>query len=909
MAKERQRIGPWRGYRSSVTAYDCAPNELPTGSYNYLVDPYDGRLRKRRGTSVLIDSAGLLEYAPTPAMTGVKLFGLTTYANGGLSAAPTQACLFASEDSGTYYGTLWWNRSGTKVNIGSEQGSGYPTLFKPWVSKYGLRYGTAALRMLVSAGSRNCITLGDRVYFPSYHNTPQFWNKLTPNGTGSFTVERVRPTGMIPPVVESTITQTAPAGGTTANWPASKRFAYCWAYQDVTGAWSMPTTVRVSNANLPTGIGIFDISATAPNKLVHSNVPIGPDGTTKRALMRTPLVATTVIPDLTDFRVAAYINNNTQTTYDDYLGVDDNLEINAFVFDNQTNAAKKLPPRARYYWTARGRVYAGCLRPNTPGIIIAPYSGSTFNVNDSDATSVTPRLYVKQTGTSIIFYFWDGVAGHADASWTLTMTAAKTLQDICDEINAHAATAVPTDGTNVSVRACVAPGADPNQPSLEGGVSVIDATGNADNFTSSSGSRTGTQRAYSQSWPAILHLADAVLDNALETKRLQGQRAVEFTKGDPGNPRFNIMHWDARNRRELPEDMGTIVGGGEVFGGSVVCATGGIMLLSNTRDSDTGADDDIDWRTINKSRGCIAPFSIVQGEGWVGYMTAEGYVVTDGERELLLSGDVWDFGSQRGEWAYEIQASLNAVEADTMASKFFACRFGSRIVVSYRTAATTGNTLVYDYSPGTAANGLSQLLRPNGDPYGWSTPLTYGQSGNTNTASEGKFGCLGIVKGTDATHLYMEVGQDGDNATTFDGLIYELDAAGVTTDVGTKRFGAEWRTPIIRGPSEGFRERLSFVRADVLHFTDMTNATANQLLGKLYKDDGTLSGNTFDMTEASAIGSQGVPKRRKMRSQPAHRGPCENIQWREQVSVSLSGVGSREVHGIEIEYNVLGGAL
>jgi len=905
MGKERKRFGPWRGYRSSVTAYDCAPNELPTGSYNYLVDPFDGRLRKRKGSSVLLDSVGLLEYAPTPAMTGVKLFGLTTYANGGLSAAPTQACLFASEDTPTYYGTLWWNRSGNKVNLGQESSGSYPTLFKPWVSKYGLRYSTAALRMLPAAGSRNCITLGDRVYFPNYANTPQFWNKLTGNGSSGFTTERIRPTGMIQPLVESTITQTAPAGGTSANWPASKRFAYCWAYKDVTGAWSMPTTVRVSNANLLTGIGIFDISATAPNKLVHSNVPIGPDGTVQRALLRTPLVATTVIPDLTDFRVAGYINNNTQTTYDDYLGVDDNLEINAFVFDNQTNAAKKLPPRSRYYWTARGRVYAGCLRPNTCGLLIAPYSGSTFNVNDDDATSITPRLYVKVSGTTMTFYFWDGVAGHADANWTLTLTSAKTLQDVCDEINAHAATAVPTDGTNVSVRASVAAGADPNQPSVVGGTSVIEATGNADNFTSSSGSRTGTQRAYSQSWPAVLHLTDTILDVRLT----DGKRAVEFTKGDPGYARFNVMHWDSRNRRELPEDMGTIVGGGEVFGGSVVCATGGIMLLSNTRDSDTGADDDIDWRTINKSRGCIAPFSIVQGEGWVGYMTAEGYVVTDGEKEVLISGDVWDAGSGRGEWAYEIQASLNAVEADTMASKFFACRVGSKLAMSYRTASTTGNVLFYDYSPGTAANGLAQVLRPNGDTYGWSTPLNYGTVLNGASSIAGKYGCLGIVKSTDATHLYMEVGQDGDNATTFDGLIYEIEDASETTDQGSKRFAAVWGTPIIRGPAEGFRERLSFVRADVLHYTEMTNATTPQIIGRIYKNDGTASGAVFDLTAAAPQGSQGAPKRTILRSNPASRGPCENFQFRENVVVSADGTGAREVHGVEIEYNVLGGAL
>ena len=662
---------------------------------------------------------------------------------------------------------------------------------------------------------------------------------------------------------------------------------------------------RVSNANLLTGIGIYDITATAPNKLTHTNCPIGPPDTTQRALLRTTLVATTAIPDLTDFRVAAYINNNTQTTYDDYLGDDGNLEINAFVFDNQTNAAHKMPPRGRYYWTARGRVYAGCLRPNTCGLFIAPYSGSTFNVSDDDATSITPRLYVKLTGTSIIFYFWDGVAGHADASWTLTLTAAKTLQDVCDEINTHAATAVPTDGTNVSVRACVAPGTDPNQASLVGGVSVLDATGNADNFTSSSGARTGTQRAYAQSWPAVLHMTDTILD----TRLTDGKRAVEFTKGDPGFARYNIMHWDARNRRELPQDMGTVVGGGEVLGGSVVCATGGIMLLSNTRDSDTGADADIDWRVINKSRGCIAPFSIVQGEGWVGYMTTEGYVITDGEKEVLISGDVWDYGTQRGEWAYEIQASLNAVEADTMASKFFATLYGSRLVVSYRTGASNGNVLFYDYTPGTAANGLAQVLRPNGETYGWSTPMNYGVVANGSSSIAGKYGCLGVVKGTDALHLYMETGLDGDNATTFDGLIQEIEDTSETTDSGSKRFAAVWGTPIIRGPSQGFRERLSFVRADVLHYTEMTNATSGQIIGRIYKNDGTASGNIFDLTAATAQGSQGAPKRTILRSQPSSRGPCENFQFRENVVVSADGTGAREVHGVEIEYNVLGGAL
>ncbi|MBF9666372.1 hypothetical protein IAI38_11600, partial [Streptococcus pseudopneumoniae] len=90
-------------------------------------------------------------------------------------------------------------------------------------------------------------------------------------------------------------------------------------------------------------------------------------------------------------------------------------------------------------------------------------------------------------------------------------------------------------------------------------------------------------------------------------------------------------------------------------------------------------------------------------------------------------------------------ASLNAVEADTMAAKFFACLYGSKLVVSYRTAATTGNVMFYDYTPGTSANGLAQVLRPNGDAYGWSSPMNYGVASSDAASTDGKFGCLGVV--------------------------------------------------------------------------------------------------------------------------------------------------------------------
>lgn len=900
--KAKLKVGPWRGYRSSVTAYDCEGTELPTGCYNYLVDQFDGRLRRRKGSDRLLGGAGLLEYAPTDPMTGVKLFGLSTLTFGGLAAVPTQACLFASENGTTTNGTLWYNLSGTSSNIGSGITTQYPATFKPWNLRGGGRLSTAAARMQVASGSRNCITLGNRTFFPNYTELPCWWNQQDAvNGTTSYNTCRVMPTGMVPPLFHSTITETAPAGGTTANWPASKMFAYAWAFKDVSGAWSVPTMVRTSNANLTGGFGIFSISATAPNKLTHTNVPIGPYDTVQRALLRTPLVATTGIPDLSDFRVAAYINNNTQTTYDDFAGNDDGLEVNAIVFDALTAAAHKWPPRARYYWTARGRVFAGYVRPNPAAILITPYTASgAHNVSDVDATSVTDRLYFGISGTTLTFYGWDGNAAHNDSTFSVTLTSAKTLQDVCDEINGHAAITVPNSGTQLFVRAAVVPGADPNQASVEGGVSVFNTTG-GDNFTSNSGARTGTVRAYCNAWPGCLYFTDAILDK----QQTAGRRAVEFTKGDPGNPRFNIMHWDARNRRELPEDMGVIVGGGEVRDGSVVCATGGIMFLTNTRDFDTGADADMDWRVINKSRGCIAPFSIVQGEGWVAYMTSEGYVATDGNEEIMLSGDVWDPGSGRGEWAYEINKSMIAVEGNTMDSKFFATVVGSRIVINYRISDSAGNTLVYDYSPGTAANGLRQLLRPNGQLYGWSTPLTYGQSTSTASSTSGAFGCLGSIKASDGYHLYMEVGLDGDNATTFDGRIYEIEAAGTTSDYGSKRFGAEWRTPIVRGENGAFREKVSFVRADMLHYHAIADETVNALLS-IAKNDGSVVSDSFTVPD---VGVQDAPKRSRFLARPTHRSMCENFQLRETIPLGVNGTGDAQIHAMDVEYNIGGGAL
>ena len=82
------------------------------------------------------------------------------------------------------------------------------------------------------------------------------------------------------------------------------------------------------------------------------------------------------------------------------------------------------------------------------------------------------------------------------------------------------------------------------------------------------------------------------------------------------------------------------------------------------------------------------------GYVWVGYMTPDGYVVTDGEAEVLISRDVWNAEKQAGEWAYEMgQCRANtSTNADTT-SGFNAFVFGSQLHITYKksSAATFPN--------------------------------------------------------------------------------------------------------------------------------------------------------------------------------------------------------------------------
>jgi hypothetical protein len=158
----------------------------------------------------------------------------------------------------------------------------------------------------------------------------------------------------------------------------------------------------------------------------------------------------------------------------------------------------------------------------------------------------------------------------------------------------------------------------------------------------------------------------------------------------------------------------------------VVCGSRGIYVIHNPRGGNSGLDADTTLRVLNANRGCISPYSIVKGDGWVGYLTKDGYVVTDGDSEIIISRDHWNVSSGEGDWAYELATSRTAADSDTDDHRFYAMVSGGKLFVTMRVESDSYPTRMfqYDFSPGLAASGLAEVTMGSSEAYGWSSALT-----------------------------------------------------------------------------------------------------------------------------------------------------------------------------------------
>jgi hypothetical protein len=514
------------------------------------------------------------------------------------------------------------------------------------------------------------------------------------------------------------------------------------------------------------------------------------------------------------------IEDNTTTEYVDENGI----EIPGLRDDLVVRNDRVFPPPCRYAWEMDQRVVIGYRRAHLGALIVAP-TGKTvsrdLNGDDTVDTGVDAYGVRVTSGTFRLVREQSFGFGATTNTFNITIGSGVTLQQLIDRINATtvvssagewAAQAVPgadlqasTDNliqTTFNVSGCSLSSTTLTTTTTDGfrdaavGMRFLEGISGTDTFVESKASntsmtvrsagsvdfsnRTGTFHIDTGDFAISAQRFNRTFNNALPIvvpwlatyieglPGYENKQTIMFTQGTRGLPGGGSENFVVANIRQPPpaDNAGILMGGAPLPTGSIVCYSNAIYTLENRAEGNTGDDIDYHLFPLNVGRGCLAWDSITHGDGWVGYMTRDGYVVTDGQREVIISGDVWDPATKEGEWAYEITQSAKGAEADDDSSHFHAYVFGGQLHVTYRSSAADSpdepnRRLIYDFSDSIEGSGLAEVLRPDGTPWGWSPPLRHRHS------------VMGAVQKSDRRRL---LGCVEDNAgTTGNGRVDEMD--------------------------------------------------------------------------------------------------------------------------------------
>ena len=806
--RTKRRYGmPWAGYQSSVPPHMAQPDKATSDgpsssrrSQNFLYNPLEGKFYRREGMSVNAGSTGILEDGPGE-LTVARCRQMLSMRSPSLTDGyPTHASLWTEE--GNHKGCVYFrntNNGGLNQVLGSEFGttgsSGqYPqgttgTFYMiPWPYMRTTdgtigRFNTLALRAMASAGSRRVLEMSDRLHSPNLNGTPWYWDKYANDvGLGDTTDRiRIQHTGRPSPLGLPTVD--VGTVSSTGSWHEGDKFYVSVAYLYDDGSVSMPIIPRDRNdyVNLAlngnhTGFGLVSLARSgAPSTdryydLTWTTIPIGPKGVVGRYLLRSPKLNGTVEsdgstaategtePSPLDLRICGFIGNNTDTSWRDPNGNDLSLTTDPLLvrFDHI------MQPPARYISTCDNRAVVGYTKPNPVAIYLAP----NVNVIDTDATIDNVDYSYTLSGGTLTLYKDAG-------STTITNIGTKSVQRVVDEINNTVG-----GGGGGKWWAAVAPGAD--AAALCDNTATAAANGNLTSITGATdyaGDDAGRVRCFAPSFPGCIFFSTTYLANFPTQKR-----RIFFTMGGAGMPANAGASFAAGNFRTAPESWGDYMGSAPLANGAVMCFSKAIGVLQNRRGGTTGADEDYRLYDLNVGRGCIAYDSIVEFNGAVGYLTTDGFVVTDGKEEVVISGDVWNPGTQTGEWAYEIGQCAEAAASDTDIARFSAKVMGGKLYVAFRLHNSgTGRTLatdahpnywmVYDFTGSMQYSGLRGVLRQDGTPWGWSTPLTVARSAGPMCEVVTSSGVVRFMADEDST------GQDSN------GRIYQIETG--VTDAGT----------------------------------------------------------------------------------------------------------------------------
>lgn len=526
-----QTRGPWGGgYVSSVDPIYAQSSQITgsengtdtNSSRNVVIEPFTGAVSKRAGSAVVNDTMPGTNNYPNNEVSGLisskwsaksrKLFAIDSPSVS--SGLPLLSVLYGNDTSkrGTIYmastnsgattnalknytlleefsdGVTYSNDPATDTGSSKYRLKVVPTFVASGSGLYN-RGATDFTRQFLTSGSRNVIQNQNWLYAPNLYGNPWRWNKRFNESStvGSETV-RIYPTGPWPPLCAPTIGLDTYGSTTNHNapWSDGDTFFVSVIFQFEDGSFSAPYIPKMPDTTVPTGRGFIVVggpAAVASQKhysyVQYENIPIGPEGTIARVLLRTPKQNRTAVTDPVtisplDLRIIAVINNNTQKTYIDRGGDDNSLLEDADV----VRLDLVLPRRARYIGTGDQRAIISYTMPNLSAFMLSPmgtglsgtvdwiypswtdYQLNTQDTDDNAYTATANYFRIIKTAAGVrTMRLYRATASGAIAALDLPFSTYTTVQSLVDIINT-------TTGASAcgSWAAQLAPGVDGSTP-------------------------------------------------------------------------------------------------------------------------------------------------------------------------------------------------------------------------------------------------------------------------------------------------------------------------------------------------------------------------------------------------------------------------------------------------------------
>lgn len=543
-------------------------------------------------------------------------------------------------------------------------------------------------------------------------------------------------------------------------------------------------------------------------------------------------------PDIGTLKLCAIIENNTATAFNLPNGRDDSLFADPLLRTDQVWPDRGRYNFAFDHRHGTGYLrpspYAIVVAPS--GVTVS----RDVNAQDDSvlligSTAFFIRITLGTTGTRTLRRRSGAFAG-APAEGTITLTSSLTIQEVIDSINSTGPAALGDEWvaqgvpgadlnaasdnlapTYIDVGNCTITISSPNLSTAEAtwnfanvaegmkvshanypaGTYVKSKTDNQNivlsaNATAGAGpvtvafhadtgddsivtdSTLGNVRVYGNSYAFVIAFTQAYLDQFPTQKR----DFMVTTASPSQRPNAaNMFHTSPGGRYQAESEAGIFMGAAPLRSGCIMFYSNRIGYWVNKRSGSTGEDADYRMVWLDMAHGCKSPYSIVFGNDWAGCWRDDGFWVVDGnERQAILSGDVFDPVTGKGELNYEAGLCNAAAAADTTDFYMMAHYRDGRLWLGYRVDASNRAVLCYDCSPSIEASGIGQVLTSEGVPYGWSSRNRY----SWRSYGNGVRGAVGsALTSASGVKLYQ---CDDTNDKTRGGLVQEFETTGTYLD-------------------------------------------------------------------------------------------------------------------------------